>query len=490
MSMRLALPGGPTFAITWGIPTGYGGMTSAMFERSRTFVRLAHRDVHVLTFEPRPDYPTIEAELFANGEFVEGMRLLNLWDWFRENPTGSAAAIKHVFTPLVPDDAYLSSFRDGTELTRTRLADDGSTPLQVDHYRLDGTLLASDRRDVREFGTLGGRSVVLCDAAGKPARSWSTITPLYRYWLDRLVAPRRSLVVIDSKAMAELFVGYSNPHAMTVHVVHASHLVGTGRPIGPIRPSRRNVFGHLGGFDAVAVLSDRQREDITVLLGPQPTVVTIPNGRQFPPASDALRDRGHGVVVASLMARKRVGHAIGAVLAARSSGVSLDVYGDGPERASLEELVGSAGDIVRLHGHVSGAGDRFALFSFVLLTSTSEGFPLVLVEAMSSGCIPIAYDVPYGPADLIRDGVNGFLVEPADEEGLVRAIERFMAMSEAELGAMRGAAIATATKFSDRAVMARWSRLVLSLRLKDVRQRLAPVGGKVARRLRKRLAPR
>ncbi|WP_200914854.1 glycosyltransferase [Arthrobacter sp. Leaf234] len=41
--------------------------------------------------------------------------------------------------------------------------------------------------------------------------------------------------------------------------------------------------------------------------------------------------------------------------------------------------------------------------SFTLLTSTTEGLPLVLLEAMSGGCLPIAYDIPYGPADLIED---------------------------------------------------------------------------------------
>ena len=53
----------------------------------------------------------------------------------------------------------------------------------------------------------------------------------------------------------------------------------------------------------------------------------------------------------------------------------------------------------------------------MLLTSRMEGLPLVLLEAMSVGCIPIAYDMPYGPADIIVDGVNGYLVEAGDIEG-------------------------------------------------------------------------
>ena len=33
----------------------------------------------------------------------------------------------------------------------------------------------------------------------------------------------------------------------------------------------------------------------------------------------------------------------------------------------------------------------------------------MLVESMASGCIPIAYDIDYGPSDIITDGVDGFL---------------------------------------------------------------------------------
>lgn len=54
------------------------------------------------------------------------------------------------------------------------------------------------------------------------------------------------------------------------------------------------------------------------------------------------------------------------------------------------------------------------IFAF---TSTSEGFPNALAEAMSAGMAVIAYDCIAGPSDLIDDGVNGYLV-PENESGL------------------------------------------------------------------------
>lgn len=60
-----------------------------------------------------------------------------------------------------------------------------------------------------------------------------------------------------------------------------------------------------------------------------------------------------------------------------------------------------------------------------LLTSEWEGFGLVLAEALGRGIPVIASDCPVGPADIVEDGVNGYLFPPNDEErlrGLVRGV--------------------------------------------------------------------
>ena len=163
------MPQGRHFAVTWSIPDDYGGMTAAMLQRSSAFSRLGGTPVDVLTFDARPDTADLELRLRERGVVDHGVRLVNLYDWLRGHPLpgGSLRPERDVFTPLGDADATVARRRGDTVMSRTRSDEQGRT-LQVDHYRDDGTLVLSDRRDTRRRGVVGGRSVVLCDDDRSP----------------------------------------------------------------------------------------------------------------------------------------------------------------------------------------------------------------------------------------------------------------------------------------------------------------------------------
>jgi poly(glycerol-phosphate) alpha-glucosyltransferase len=96
----------------------------------------------------------------------------------------------------------------------------------------------------------------------------------------------------------------------------------------------------------------------------------------------------------------------------------------------------------------------------MLLTSTSEGMGLVLAEAMARGCLPIAYDVRYGPADVVTHGVDGFLVPAGDTAALAAVVEHVSGLDEAALLAMRQAAVRSAQRFDDSRVARRWAEVL------------------------------
>jgi len=101
------------------------------------------------------------------------------------------------------------------------------------------------------------------------------------------------------------------------------------------------------------------------------------------------------------------------------AGWELIIVGDGPSRNKLEKLIASLGmtDKVKLEGFKKDVDQFFSQSSIFAFTSESEGFPNSLLEAMCSGNACISFDCPTGPAEMIKDGINGYLI-PLTSDGL------------------------------------------------------------------------
>ena len=99
-------------------------------------------------------------------------------------------------------------------------------------------------------------------------------------------------------------------------------------------------------------------------------------------------------------------------------GWRLVFLGDGPQGEILEAKAATKqkADQIFFLGNVKEIEDYFSKSAVFAFTSLSEGFPNVLGEAMAYGCACISFDCPAGPADLIDDGENGFLVALGDVE--------------------------------------------------------------------------
>jgi colanic acid/amylovoran biosynthesis glycosyltransferase len=118
------------------------------------------------------------------------------------------------------------------------------------------------------------------------------------------------------------------------------------------------------------------------------------------------------------------------------------IAGEGPERERLEALIRRL-DLqaeIRLAGHLSRPqlDACYAAASLVVLTSRSEGIPLVLMEAMMRGKTVLAPAIT-GIPELVSDGENGFLYRPGALEDFAARVE-LIHCSASALGPLHRAA--------------------------------------------------
>ena len=133
-----------------------------------------------------------------------------------------------------------------------------------------------------------------------------------------------------------------------------------------------------------------------------------------------------------------------ALVYAAARDTAFVVAGEGPLLEPLRQLVSDLGlsDCVYFTGRCENVGDLLSVSDVGVLSSTSEGFPNVLVEYMAAGLAVVTTAVG-GAAEAVRDGWTGFVVAPRDEKAMAgRILHLLNRPDEARIMGTRGRAIA------------------------------------------------
>lgn len=310
----------------------------------------------------------------------------------------------------------------------------------------------------------GGRRITAYLRDGTALGEWSSAGSLYFAWFDWLTAERPSVIINESSEFGATFSRYRRPHVLTVQRIHSNYLAKLTSP--SISAGRYQTMTKLDWFDLVAVLTTQHAKRLVDDdMVQRSRVRAVPNAVSTTPiGSFGRRDPLRGIVLARHAPEKRLDHVLRATQRTHGRGVPVvvDAFGAGPLSAELQQLSRDL-DIshsVHFHGHVPNAKENFRSTSFSVLSSSSEGQGLVVLESMMAGCIPISYDLPFGPAEMIEDGVNGFLVENGDVHALADRIAHVATLPESELISLRQAAVMAAERFDAGRVVRQWGTVL------------------------------
>lgn len=270
-----------------------------------------------------------------------------------------------------------------------------------------------------------------------------------RRWLREL-RPDIALAAMQTASVILALAAWKMPG---VRVLGSEHTFPPKAPLGLAR-ERLRYFAY-GRLDAVVALTqecawwlETQTRARRAPVIPNP--VSWPLAEQEPrvePGSACLPGRRILLAVGRLSEEKNF-HVLVEVfgrLSARHPGWDCVILGDGPLRGALASQVSDAGlkGRVFLPGRVGNMGAWYERADLYAMSSLFEGFPNTLVEAMACGLPAVSFDCDTGPRDIIRHGVDGYLVGPGDSRSLEDALDRLMGDSQLR------------TMFSRRAVEAR-----------------------------------
>jgi glycosyltransferase involved in cell wall biosynthesis len=235
-------------------------------------------------------------------------------------------------------------------------------------------------------------------------------------------------------ALSEFDVVLLN-HSVIAQAV-AGVLPGSVKTVAVLHNDANTIYrvglSNLANLDGVIAVSPRVR-DVATKRAPSSKVFLVRLGveavDQAHPkqTSDVLRVAFVGRLE---HAQKRVLDLPAILSRARMLGaqVAFDLVGGGPDENELTKALAelNLGMELHIHGELRhrDALTVLAKADVLILPSRFEGFPVILLEALARGVIPVASYLPGITDETVEEGVNGYLVEPGDLDGFARAIVR------------------------------------------------------------------
>lgn len=181
------------------------------------------------------------------------------------------------------------------------------------------------------------------------------------------------------------------------------------------------AFKHIKNFDLFVALTQRDADEWRKFTS---KTVVIPNPVTFyPDKIEQCNGKGKRIITVGRLDRQK-GYDI--LVKAYSLFIKhcpdwhLDIYGSGIEERNLRNLITEH----HLENHITINAPTRTIYEeylnsdFYVLSSRYEGFPLVMLEAMSCGLPCVAFDCMYGPSEVIEAGKNGLLAKNSNIEDL------------------------------------------------------------------------
>ncbi|WP_066190599.1 glycosyltransferase [Gracilibacillus timonensis] len=448
-----------------------GGLSNAVLKRANTLVKY-NIDVIILTLSFQPEFVGVVNKLYERGNLDKKIKVLNFFNDILGEGGGKRKKEDvinekgfYVFKGGNPDINGYRYYKDGFYVKYKQYDKSGNLMFvdymnearhryQRDEYNKKGEMIRSRHMDQnnnlprldRYFNSDGECAITIwVDGKGNAKRvisfdkknqgEYAQLEGLYNLWIKEILSGVSSPVVIsDSRNTDSLVAGLKSDNIKKVAVLHNNHFKSPFDNTAEINKLWNPFFDNINEFDRIVFLTEEQKEDVERQYGPLKASTVIPHAVPHIEKSQLEKDVKRNPYLVVTLARykkqKRLDEAIEAFsyVVEELPDAQYHIYGFGDLQEDLETLIQKLNltNNVKLIGFTSDPIKTYRSAACSILTSDFEGFGLVLTESLAAGTPVISYDIKYGPKDIVRNEVDGYLVPKGNKKELAEKIITLM----------------------------------------------------------------
>lgn len=478
--------------ITSRLDENHGGLTASMLNKARILYEQKNVNSIILTFHEDHYFKLVKESIINRYNLNGKAYIYNINDYFREKNVNSIN-IKYTidingFTFIKADENAYEYYREGLKeleiiyeennikevkhfsknnLCTSKDVLDEEGYLYSQNYYLNGYLsrqvfFKKDRTPylTREFDALNKsnkiKSIILF---GNKTKRFRDFNEFKKYFINLFIKEPITYLVSEARGQDSAVLSIDNPKVKKIFMTHSIH-IRPGTDI--IRAGNRPVLNNLNKIDALVLLTNKQKNDIIKRFGYRNNYYVIPHSLELPIIKNS-KENNKVVIVARLHSEKRLEHCIEAfhMVVKTLPNAILEIYGDGEEKDNLQNLITklNLNSNIKLKGFSREINKILQSAECSLNTSYYEGFALSIQESLANGTPVIAYDIKYGPSDMIDHNKNGFLVEEGNIEELSKIIINYLSKSRNEKDQYSMEAINKAKLYSNKRFSEEWFKL-------------------------------
>ncbi|MCA0170466.1 glycosyltransferase [Bacillus sp. RAR_GA_16] len=480
------------YVITSTLPAQYGGRTKSLLDRTDKLVEKAGMDYTLVTTNYNPFYGEIYKQYYEQEKVPSTVKFINLYDFISKR-TYKGTKINHpveesgLIAHEVKKNKVYRYFENGEYVLYKNFdTEDGSLKIvdHIDSYnrirlcRKEYNALGQCHRKTNyKQGTTNKLEEIFYDEIGNAYMNktyngskenklirlhiftengiieFKTEKDFFRYALE-LIIEDNSTIINDARLLDKPLIEMEGTNITKISILHSSHL--NSNDLLDVKSSYKYLIDHIADLDHLVTLTHDQKKDLLQFIPDEEKIKVIPHSIEASNLTKNVEKDNKFVYIGRLAESKQIDHLIEAYQLRRSelASINFEIYGEGPDRERLQKMIedNHLEEHISLKGLTNVPEKIFAGAKASFLPSQFEGLPLSIMESLNNGCPVVAYDIRYGPNDLITHGKNGLIVEKDNISALATAMVKVLDI--------KPSSVYLDKEFREDAFIKNWSKLL------------------------------